>query len=64
MKYNLKVIISIGVLIVGIAFYFLVFKISDQIHYITIPVSKGNISQEVSADACDAKSGCRFICQT
>ncbi|WP_392561257.1 efflux RND transporter periplasmic adaptor subunit [Orbus sturtevantii] len=49
MKYNLKVIISIGVLIVGIALYFLFFKTSEQIHYITVPVNKGNINQEVSA---------------
>jgi len=49
MKYNFKIIISISMLIVGLALYFLVFKTSDKIHYITTFVSKGNISQEVSA---------------
>lgn len=49
MKYNLKLIIAIIVLLACVAVYFFVFKKSDDIHYITIPASKQTISQEVSA---------------
>lgn len=49
MKYNLKLIIIAVVLVIAVALYFLVFKKSDELHYITVPVNKQNISQEVSA---------------
>lgn len=49
MKYNLKLIIPIGVVAACFALYFFVFKSSNDIHYFTVPVSKQNISQEVSA---------------
>lgn len=49
MKYNFKIIAAIGVVVVGFVFYFLVFNKSDEVHYITVPVSRSNISQDVSA---------------
>lgn len=49
MKYNFKFFAIIGVIVIGLALYFLVLKKPDTIHYITIPVSRENISQDVSA---------------
>lgn len=49
MKKNLKLIIVAIIVVICIALYFFVFKTSDDIHYITVPVHKQNISQEVSA---------------